>query len=128
MAMRMRRTLRVTWAPILSSLSRMAHPPGHAQTDFGEATAIIGGVAHKAHFFVIDLPHSDACFVRAYPSATAEAWVVGHVHAFAFFGKLPVSVLYDNDRCLVSKILRSRSTMGDQHGDVGGVGRCRVRV
>ena len=83
----------------------LAHPPGHAQADFGEATAIIGGVEQKAHFFVMDLPHSDACFVRAYPAATAEAWVDGHVHAFAFFGKVPASVLYDNDRCLVSKIL-----------------------
>ena len=83
----------------------LAHPPGHAQADFGEATVIIGGVEQKAHFFVMDLPHSDACFVRAYPAATAEAWVDGHVHAFAFFGKVPLSVLYDNDRCLVSKIL-----------------------
>ena len=83
----------------------LAHPPGHAQADFGEATAIIGGVTQKAHFFVMDLPHSDACFVRAYPAATAEVWVDGHIHAFAFFGKVPVSVLYDNDRCLVSKIL-----------------------
>jgi transposase len=25
----------------------------------------------------------------------------GHVRAFAFFGGVPQSVLYDNDRCLV---------------------------
>lgn len=29
----------------------------------------------------------------------------GHVHAFAFFGAVPQSVLYDNDRCLVAKIM-----------------------
>ena len=69
------------------------------------ANVIIGRVERKAHFFVMDLPHSDACFVRAYPAATAEAWVDGHVHTFAFFGRVPLSVLYDNDRCLVSKIL-----------------------
>jgi DNA replication protein DnaC/transposase len=93
----------------------LAHPPGHAQADFGEAVVVIGGVAQKAHFFVMDLPHSDACCVRAYPAATAEAWVDGHVHAFAFFGRVPVSVLYDNDRCLVAKILpdgtRQRATL-----------------
>ena len=83
----------------------LAHPPGHAQADFGEAVVFIDGVELKAHFFVMDLPHSDACFVRAYPAATAEAWMDGHVHAFAFFGGVPQSVLYDNDRCLVSKIL-----------------------
>ena len=60
----------------------LAHPPGHAQADFGEATVIIGGVEQKAHFFVMDLPHSDACFVRAYPAATAEAWIDGHVCVF----------------------------------------------
>jgi hypothetical protein len=35
----------------------LAHPPGHAQADFGEAIVIIGGVEQKAHFFVMDLPH-----------------------------------------------------------------------
>ena len=58
----------------------LTHPPGHGQADFGEARAVIGGVARKAHFFVFDLPHSDACYVRAYPAATAEAWIDGHVH------------------------------------------------
>ena len=66
---------------------------------------VIGGVAQKAYFFALDLPHSDACFVRAYPAAVSEAWVDGHVHAFAFFGRVPQSVLYDNDRCLMAKIL-----------------------
>jgi transposase len=56
-------------------------------------------------FFALDLPHSDACFVQAYPAAVSEAWVDRHVHAFTFFGRVPKSVLYDNDRCLVAKIL-----------------------
>jgi hypothetical protein len=66
---------------------------------------IIDGIERKAHFFAFDLPHSDACYIRAYPAATSEAWVDGHVHAFGFFGRVPVSVLYDNDRCLVAQIL-----------------------
>ena len=83
----------------------LVHPPGHAQADFGEARVVIGGVEQKAHFFAFYLPHSDACYVRAYRVATAEAWVDGHQHAFRFFGSVPRSVLYDNDRCLVSRIL-----------------------
>jgi transposase len=35
------------------------------------------------------LPHSDASFVAAYPSATTEAWLDGHNRAFAFFGGVP---------------------------------------
>jgi len=83
----------------------LSHPPGHAQADFGEALMVIGGVEQKARFFVLDLPHSDACYVRAYLAAVAEAWVDGHIHAFAFFGAVPQSIVYDNDRCLVAKIL-----------------------
>jgi hypothetical protein len=33
-------------------------------TDFGEALAEIAGVERKIHFFAVDLPHSDACFVQ----------------------------------------------------------------
>ncbi len=80
------------------------HAPGHAQEDFGEAVVVIGGVEQKAHFFALDLPHSDSCYIRAYPAATAEAWMDGHARAFGFFGGVPLSILYDNDRCLVAKI------------------------
>ena len=93
----------------------LSHPPGHGQADFGEAMVVIGGVERKAHFFVLDLPHSDGCYVRAYPAAVSEAWVDGHIHAFAFFGAVPQSIVYDNDRCLVAKILpdgtRKRATL-----------------
>ena len=83
----------------------LVHPPGHAQADFGEADAIIASVRYRAHFFVMTLPHSDACFVSAYPAATAEAWLDGHNRAFAFFGGVPQSILYDNDKRLVARIL-----------------------
>lgn len=42
----------------------LSHPPGHAQVDFGEAVAVIGGVRQKIHFFCMDLPQSDAPFVK----------------------------------------------------------------
>jgi len=83
----------------------LSHPPGHGQADFGEALVVIGGIEQKAYFFALDLPYSDACYVRAYPAANTEAWLDGHVHAFAFFGAVPRSILYDNDRCLVAKIM-----------------------
>ena len=57
----------------------LSHPPGHAQCDFGEAQVIIGGVEQKAHCFVLDLPYSDGCFVKAYPAETTEAFLDGHV-------------------------------------------------
>jgi len=45
----------------------LRHDPGHAQADFDEALAESGGVARKIHFFAMDLPHSDGCFVQAQP-------------------------------------------------------------
>ena len=62
----------------------LTHPPGHAQADFGEAQVEIGGVLAKAHYFVIDLPHSDESYVRAFPAETTEAFLEGHVEAFHF--------------------------------------------
>jgi len=82
----------------------LAHPPGHAQVDFGEAVGVIGGVRQKIHFFCMDLPQSDACFVKAYPRETTEAFLDGHVSAFAFFGGVPISILYDNTTIAVAKI------------------------
>lgn len=82
----------------------LAHPPGHAQVDFGEAVAVIGGVRQKVHFFCLDLPQSDACFVKAYPRETTEAFLDGHVAAFAFFGGVPQSILYDNLKLAVARI------------------------
>jgi len=83
----------------------LAHPPGHAQADFGEAVAVIGGIRQKIHFFCLDLPHSDAGFLKAYPAERTEAFLDGHNAAFAFLGGVPQSILYDNTRLAVARIL-----------------------
>lgn len=83
----------------------LSHPPGHAQVDFGEARGVIGGIERKIHFLVMDLPHSDACFVKAYPAETTEAFCDGHIAAFDFFGGIPQSILYDNTTIAVASIL-----------------------
>ena len=83
----------------------LSHPPGHAQCDFGEAWAIIDGMKRKVHYFVLDLPHSDATFAKAYPAETTEAFCDGHVSAFSFLGGVPQSILYDNTKLAVARIL-----------------------
>jgi transposase len=35
----------------------------------------------------------------------SKAWVDGHIHAFAFFGAVPQSIVYDNDRGPLSGML-----------------------
>src|SRR5690349_10395653 len=83
----------------------LRHDPGHAQADFGEAVAEIAGIERKIHFFAVDLPHSDACFVQAYPAETTEAFCDGHNAAFGFFSGVPKSILYDNTKLAVARIL-----------------------
>ena len=106
----------------------LAHPPGHAQVDFGECVGVIGGVQMKLYVFCFDLPHSDACFIKAYPAETTEAFLDGHVSAFAFFGGVPISILYDNLKIAVAKILgngkrqRTRDALNDTLEE-----RCRAR-
>jgi len=59
----------------------------------------------RIHFFAFDLPHSDASFVQAYPAETTEAFCAGHTAAFGFFGKVPNSILYDNSKIAIARIL-----------------------
>ena len=81
------------------------HPPGHAQVDFGEAVVEVGGRREKVAFFCLILPHSNLWFVKAYPRETTEAFLDGHVSAFAFLGGVPRSILYDNTTLAVARIL-----------------------
>ena len=81
------------------------HPPGHAQVDFGEAVVELRGCREKVAFFCLILPHSNVWFVKAYPRETTEAFLDGHVSAFAFLGGIPRSILYDNTTLAVARIL-----------------------
>jgi transposase len=83
----------------------LMHPAGEAQVDFGEALVVIAGVEQKAHYLAMDLPHSDDCFVVSFPAETTEAFLEGHVRAFAYFGGVPTRILYDNTKIAVAKIL-----------------------
>ena len=85
-----------------------AHPPGDAQADFGEALVVIDGVECKAHYLVVNLPHSDDAFVQAFPAETTEAFCEGHNAAFRYFGGVPRGIVYDNTTLAVAKILGGR--------------------
>ena len=53
----------------------------------------------------MDLPHSDAAFVQAFPAETTEAFCDGHNAAFRYFGGVPRGIVYDNTKLAVAKIL-----------------------
>ena len=83
----------------------LAHPPGDAHADFGDALVVIAGVECKAHDLVVDLPHSDDGFVQAFPAETTEAFCDGHNAAFGYFGGVPRRIVYDNTKLAVARML-----------------------
>ena len=84
--------VRLCRASSRETFDTLAHPPRHARDNFGEAVAVIGGERMKIYYFYMSPPQSDACFVKAYPRETTEAFLDGHVSAFAFFGGVPLSI------------------------------------
>src|SRR5271157_3666802 len=79
----------------------LTHAAGTAQADFGEALVIVGGEEQKAHYFVIDLPHSDDCFVMAFPAETTEAFL-----GKATFGPSPTSAVFPARFCTTTRSWR----------------------
>ena len=83
----------------------LVHPCGRGQVDFGEADIYLNGIKTRIHYFCLDLPQSDTIFVKAYPAETTDAFLDGHVAAFAWLDGVPLSILYVNTKIAVAKIL-----------------------
>lgn len=86
----------------------LAHPPGEAQVDFGQAEITLDGQAATVALFVMTLPYSDATFVAAFPRECTEAFLEGHLRAFEFFGGVPRRISYDNLKIAVAQITGGR--------------------
>lgn len=85
------------------------HPPGEeAQVDFGQADAFIGGQKVRVALFELRLSHSGVAVHIAYGSEGQEAFLEGHVIAFARLGGVPARIRYDNAKALVARVLRGR--------------------
>ena len=54
------------------------------------------------------MPYSDAIFLCAFPRECTEAFLEGHMRAFAFFGGVPRRITYDNSKIAVAQITGSR--------------------
>jgi transposase len=78
------------------------------QVDWFEASAKLGGEACKLQFFAMRSMGSGDGFHRAYTSATQQALLEAHEHAFDYFGGVFRTLRYDNMTSLVKKILRGR--------------------
>ena len=87
-----------------------SHEPGaEAEVDFGEFWARIAGELVKCWMFVMRLCCSGRAFHVAFTSQGQEAFLQGHVLAFAHFGGVPGRIRYDNLKPAVIKVLKGRN-------------------
>jgi len=85
------------------------HNPGdEAQVDFGLADVYVSGERTQVAVFELRLSHSGAAVHVAFGSEGQEAFLEGHVTAFARLGGVPARIRYDNARALVARVLRGR--------------------
>ena len=85
------------------------HAPGEeAQVDFGLADVVIAGERTRVAVFELRLSHSGVAVHVAFGSEGQEAFLEGHVTAFARLGGVPARIRYDNARSLVARVLRGR--------------------
>ena len=67
-------------------------------------TILSEGTEHKPSL-AVDGPHSDFCFLVAFPTETIKAFLAGHVRAFAYFAGVPTRIIQENSKIAVAGIL-----------------------
>jgi transposase len=83
------------------------HPPGQdAEVDFGELWVRLAGVMTKCYLFVFRLSYSGRAVHQVFATCGQEAFLEGHVHAFAVLGGVPAGqIRYDNLTAAVWRVL-----------------------
>nr|EES51813.1 MAG: Integrase, catalytic region [Leptospirillum ferrodiazotrophum] len=76
-------------------------PGEQAQVDWGSRDVWFGESRVRVHFFVMTLGYSRRMFVRASPNERLGSLLAGHEEAFAFFGGVTDTILYDNPKTMV---------------------------
>jgi transposase len=85
-----------------------------AEVDFGEFFADLGDGLVKVHMFVMRLSCSGRAVHYAYSAPSSEAFLDGHVRAFAAFGAVPGRIRYDNLTAAVTTVLLGRGRIENQ--------------
>jgi transposase len=86
------------------------HLPGHeAEVDWYEAKVEFPWGLEKVQFFQMRACFSGREFHMAFPNQSQQAFLEGHLKAFAYFGGVFDTVRYDNLSSAVKRVLKGRS-------------------
>jgi transposase len=94
-----------------------SHLPGaEAEVDFGAFAAYVDGVlVEPLWMFCMRLSHSGRGYHEAFANQAIEAFLEGHVHAFAHFGGVPAAMIrYDNLKDAVIRVLLGRARLENE--------------
>ncbi|MFS0554750.1 IS21 family transposase [Brevibacillus sp. 179-C9.3 HS] len=85
-------------------------PPGKfAQFDWGEVDILLFGKQVTVQVFCLRCTYSRKIFVQTFFHQKQEALLQGHVNAFEFLGAVPHTIVYDNLKTAVKKILEGKN-------------------
>lgn len=99
------------WRKALEPTLRQVHVPGEKVfVDWAGQTVPIqnaaDGTTQPASVFVAALGASGKIYAEAFPDQKLASWITAHVHAYGFYGGVPLVTVPDNTRTAVNEACR----------------------
>ena len=77
----------------------LAHPPGHAQVDFGDFKYYDEqGAGHEGHALIVAFPHANTGWMQVFPSENQECLLEGLKRVFYRIDGDPIAAEFSNPR------------------------------
>jgi len=85
----------------------LAHPPGHAQIDFGDFKYYDAlGIGHdNGHALIVSFPYANTGWMQVFPSENQECLLEGMKRVFYHIGGVPERARFDNMSTAVAQVL-----------------------
>ena len=110
------------WSKTLEPTLRQAHVPGEKLfVDWaGQMVPITqpDGSTISASVFVAALGASHRIFAEAFPDQKLGSWITAHMHAYAFYGGVPLLTVPDNPKTAVTAASRYEPTLHRTYQDM----------
>ena len=101
-----RQLVRECRRPAVPAFVPLTFAPGErGEFDFGHAVVILDGTRTEVPYLAGRLRYSGAIFVECFPTERQDCFFLGQRHAFEFWGGVPTTVVYDNLKPAVLRIL-----------------------